>query len=97
MFQKKLHFDRRAFQDRDIILCKTTNSRAGNQAAAALTRACVSFSRQWIGIPFLLRHRYRGSKELCIISINRNEYSRARRAISDMDPYYYRRLRVHLV
>lgn len=97
MFHKKPYFDRRAFQDRDIVLCETTNWRASKHAAAALTQACVSYSKKWKDIPFLLRRRYKGSHELCVISINRNEYARARRAISDMEPCFYQRLRVNLI
>ena len=97
MFSNKPYIDRRDFMNRDTVLCETANPRAIKQVIGALNDSCISFSQCWKHIPFLMRPKYRGAKQLCIISVNRTEYSHARRAISDMDPFYYDRLVVNMV
>lgn len=78
--------------DKDVELCRTTNERISNQAAQLLIENQIPFTRGWIKIPFFLRERYRGAKQIYTISTNRNRYGQARRTIDQMDELFKRRL-----
>lgn len=80
--------------NKDVELCWTTNERISNAAIALLIQAQIPFTKNWINIPFFLREKFHGAKQVCIISINPNRYSQARRTIDQLDPSYRRRLRL---
>lgn len=97
MTHRKPYFDKNDYIDRDIVLCETTNFRAGKHVAKALNMESISFSKRWKPIPLLLRPKYKGADELCIISINRNEYTKARRALSHLAPCFFNRLEINVI
>lgn len=78
--------------DKDVELCRTTNERISNQAAQLLIDNQIPFTRSWIKIPFFLREKYKGARQICIISTNRNRYGQARRTIDQLDAPFRRRL-----
>ncbi len=92
-----IRMDAKACAAKDVLLCSTTNFRASKHAAYILTMENIPFSKHWNRIPLYLRERYHGNSELCEISINRNEYSRARRAISKLEPCFFNRLCINVI
>lgn len=92
-----IKMDIRACSAKDVLLCSTTNFRASKHAANILTEENISFSKRWNRIPLLQREQYQGNTEMCEISINRNEYSRARRAISKLEPCFFNRLQINVI
>ncbi len=84
-------------KDRDVVLCRAFNRNAVRSLCDVLVRSSIPFSQNWRHIPFFLRSYYRGKKEYCEISINRTEYSKARRAIDVMDDLSRRRLQLNYI
>ncbi len=80
------------FSGNDIELCRTTNSKAGNQTVQALLDASIPFTRNSKRIPFFKREQYNGANEMMVISINPHRYSQARRVIDQIDMIYRKRL-----
>lgn len=78
--------------DKDIELCRTTNERSSHHAAQILIQNQIPFTRNWVKIPFFLRIKYSGAKQIYVISTNRNRYYQARRAINQLDAPFKRRL-----
>ena len=70
--------------DKDVILCSTTNHRVSNHATEILIRDAIPFTKNWKRIPFYKREAYRGAAEVCVFSINRNLYGKARRSIEQL-------------
>ena len=79
--------------NKDIELCYTVNERISEYAVHALIENRIPFTKNLINIPFFLRERFHGAKQMYVISINYNLYSQARRIIDQLDPAYKRRLR----
>lgn len=75
-----------------VVLCRTTSYHAGSVATKQLMEDSISFNKNWKRIPFFLRDRFKGASEICIISINRNEYAAARRSIDGLEHRVRRRL-----
>ncbi|MEE3357390.1 MAG: hypothetical protein VZR31_04845 [Lachnospiraceae bacterium] len=90
---RKLTYDKN--MNNDVILCRTYNELAGKHACRHLLNESISYSKSWMHIPFFLRSRFKGHSEVCIISINRNDYHTARRALDDLEPRIRRRLAVN--
>lgn len=80
--------------NKDIELCWTTNERISNIATTLLIQDQIPFTKNWIKIPFFLREKFHGARQVCIISTNPNRYSQARRTIDKMEPGLRRRLRL---
>ena len=78
--------------DQDVELCRTTNERISNQAAQLLIENQIPFTRNWIKIPFFLRERYRGARQIYVIRTNRSRYGQARRTIDQMEAPFKQRL-----
>ena len=93
--KKKLKYDRNI--NKDVVLCETTNHRAGNRTSRALTNDSIPFSLRWKHIPFFRRDDYNGASKVCVIKINRNEYSKARRCLDDLDSMYRDRLLLNII
>lgn len=70
--------------DKDVILCSTTNYTVSNHTTQKLIDDAIPFTKNWKRVPFYKREQYRGASEICIFSINRNLYGRARRSIEQM-------------
>ncbi len=95
--KRGMKMDKKTCDARDVLLCSTTNFRASKHAAYVLTQENIAFSKHWNRIPLTQRERYQGNTEMCEISINRNEYSRARRAISKLEPCFFNRLMINII
>lgn len=83
--------------DKDVLLCESTSRRAADHAKQILLEEEIPFSGSWRSIPFFQRSRYSGASEICRIVINRNEYAKARRAISRLDDRFYSRLLLNVI
>lgn len=80
---------------KDVVLCKTCNHRAEMHLCNVLLQNSISFSKQFQRIPFFLRRG--GNSEICIIFINRNEYTRARRTLDQLEGKFRNRLLVNCI
>lgn len=92
---KKLKCDKNI--DKDVVLCKTTNRRASNHTTKALMGDSISYTKNWKHIPFFKRDEYQGASEVCIIRINRNEYTKARKCIDGIEAMYKERLLLNII
>ena len=93
--KKKLKYDKNI--NKDVVLCETTNNRASNHTSRALTNDSIPFSKKWKHIPFFRRDDYNGATKVCVIKINRNEYSKARRCLDNLDRMYQDRLLLNII
>lgn len=80
------------FSGNDIELCRTTNSRVGNQTTQLLLEEQIPFTKNCKRIPFFRREKYHGAKEIWVIRINPHRYGQARRALDGLDLVYRKRL-----
>ena len=94
--KKKLKFDKTAYK-KNIVLCESSNTRAVKLTSYILIDHSISFSKAYRHIPIFRRDKYRGASEICVISINRNEYSKAREAIRELPDNYLSRLVVNAI
>ena len=74
--------------DKDVVLCSTTD---------ILLQDAIPFTKNWKRIPFYKREEYRGADQICVFSINRNLYGRARRSISQLDRMDRNRLLLNVI
>ena len=82
--------------DKDVVLCRTTNRRVSNRTTDLLVEDAIPFTKNWKHIPFFRREQYHGASEICVISINRNTYARARRCLDRMERRDRARLNLNL-
>lgn len=94
--KKKLKFDKTAYK-KSIVLCESSNNRAVKLTSKILVDHSISFSKAYRHIPIFRRNKYRGASEVCVISINRNEYTKARAAIRELPENYFSRLIVNAI
>ena len=80
------------FTGNDIELCRTTNSKAGNQTVQALLNASIPFTSNTKRISFFKREQYHGADKMWVITVNPHRYGQARRVIDHLDSAYRRRL-----
>lgn len=83
--------------DKDVVLCRTTNHRVSNHTTQILLDEEIPFTKNWKRIPFFKREEYRGASEVCVFSINRNLYGRARRTIDRMERMDRERLLLNVI
>lgn len=76
------------YKGNDIELCRTTNSRVGEEAAQALMKDSIPFTRNLRKIPFFQRERYQGARNIWVITTNPGAYGRARRSLDHLDRTY---------
>lgn len=93
--EKKPKLDKHV--DKDVVLCKTTNKVVGKRIAKVLLEDSIPFTANWKHIPFYLQESYEGATQLCIIHINRNLYSKARKSIAQMDQGDKRRVLLNVI
>ena len=62
-----------------------------------LLQDAIPFTKNWKRIPFYKREEYRGADQICVFSINRNLYGRARRSISQLDRMDRNRLLLNVI
>ena len=82
---------------KDVVLCKTTNRIVSNRTSDLLLEQSVAFSKNWRRVPFFRRRSYNGANKDCVISINRTQYSRARRVLSLLEERDYNRLQLNVI
>lgn len=82
--------------DKDVILCSTTNHRVSKHTTQILIDDAIPFTKNWKRIPFYKREEYRGASEVCVFSINRNLYCKARRSIEQLTHIDRERLLLHV-
>ncbi len=82
---------------KDVVLCKTTNRIVSNRTSDLLLAQSVAFTKSWHRIPFFRRYFYNGASNICIISINRTQYSRARRVLFELEERDYNRLQLNVL
>jgi hypothetical protein len=82
---------------RDVVLCETTNRIVSNRTSDLLLEQSVAFTKSWRRIPFFRRGLYNGADKLCVISINRTQYSRARRILYLLEERDYNRLHLNVI
>ncbi len=95
MRKKKPSLDKHV--DKDVVLCRTTNHRVSNHATEALLRDAIPFTKNWKRVPFYKREEYQGASEVCVISINRNLYAKARRSMDGLARMDRERLSFNLI
>lgn len=83
--------------NKDVVLCETTNRIVSNKTVEILTRAAIPFTKNWKRVPFYKKKAYNGADNVCIIYINRNEYSKARRAIRGLEISDQKRLLLNVI
>lgn len=83
--------------DKDVVLCRTTNRRVSNRTTDLLVQDAIPFTRNWKHVPFFRREQYRGASEICVIRINRNTYSKARKTLDRMEQRDRSRLLVNVI
>ncbi len=82
---------------KDVVLCKTTNRVVSNRTSDLLLEQSVAFTKSWRRIPFFRRGSYNGAHKMCVISINRTQYSRARRVLTQLEDRDYNRLLLNVI
>lgn len=70
--------------NKDVILCSTTNHHVSHRTTQVLLEDEIPFTKNWKRVPFRRRQEYRGASEICVFSINRNLYCKARRSIEQL-------------
>ena len=93
--KRKLSFDKHI--DKDVVLCRTTSHRVSQRTTEVLVNNAIPFTKHWKHVPFFKREKYHGASEVCVIRINRNTYSKARRALRLMEERDRKRLLVNVI
>ena len=76
----------------DVVLCTTQNKYADRDVTGALLRHSISFTRSEKRRSLVQKIRGSAPKNIFVISVNRNEYYKAKRAISTLAPSLLKRL-----
>jgi hypothetical protein len=93
-FKVRYSFDKSV--DKNIVLCQAYNRIVANQVTRALIDSSLSYRKNWVGIPFFLRNKCRGASQVCVFTVSRCDYTRAKSLIYDLEERYLRRLAVNL-
>ncbi len=83
--------------NRSVVLCETTSFHAGKLTSRKLTEDSIPFTKAWKRIPFFKRDAYQGADQICVIYINRNEYSKARRSLDGLEFKIRERLLLNVI
>ncbi len=81
----------------DVVLCTTENRRVDMDVTGALLKHEISFTKSEKRLSLIERIRRRGPENIFVISVNRNEYFKARRAIKTLSPGLQRRLSLNAI
>ncbi|MCR4781446.1 MAG: hypothetical protein K5851_01670 [Lachnospiraceae bacterium] len=90
---RKLSFDKNI--DKNIVLCQAYNRMVASQVTRRLANSSLSYRIDWVGIPFFLRNKCRGASQVCVFSVNRCDYTKAKMIINELEDRYLRRLSVN--
>ena len=93
--KRKLSFDKHI--DKDVVLCRTTNHRVSQRTTEVLVNNAIPFTKHWKHVPFFKMEKYHGASQVCVIRINGNTYSKARRALRLMEERDRKRLLVNVI
>ena len=83
--------------NKDILLCKTANRRTSRCTCDKLMQDAIPFSMRWKKVPFFKRSHFAGAEKVCEISINRNEYTKARQSLDCLEEIYRKRLQLNFL
>lgn len=78
--------------NKDVKLCYTLSEHIIDSAIRLLIANQIPFTKSLITVPFFLRKKFRGAKQIYVISTNQHVYGKARRAIDQLEPAYKKRL-----
>lgn len=81
----------------DVVLCTTKNKYADRDVTVALMRHSISFTKSEKKRSLVQRFRKKTPENLFVISVNRNEYFKARQAIATLSPSLLQRLCVNAI
>lgn len=74
----------REVNDRDVILCTTTDRRAGRALTETFILVGIPFTETWKKVPFYQRMGKRGAREICTVRTHRSQYQKARHTLDLM-------------
>lgn len=95
MKKRKLTYDRKNMAN-DVVLCTTMNRHICSCTTDFLMSHSVFVSRDEKPLSLLERLK-NGYDTMFVISVNRNEYSAARRVLDDLEPCYRKRLTLNVI
>ncbi len=78
--------------NKDVKLCYTLSEHISDYAIRLLIANQIPFTKSLITVPFFLREKFHGAKQIYVISTNPNVYGQARRAIDQLEPAYKKRI-----
>lgn len=81
----------------DVVLCTTEYKYVDKGVTGALLRHAISFTRSEKKPSFVQRLRKRSRENIFVISVNRNEYFKAKRAIATLSPGLQERLSLNAI
>ncbi|MCQ2535919.1 MAG: hypothetical protein MJ110_03005 [Lachnospiraceae bacterium] len=87
----------RTAQESSIELCRIFNPVATKHLKDCLINSCVSFVESYQRIPFWKRESSFGYSKVCVVTINRHEYKKARTSLADLDPYYKEKIFLNIL
>ncbi len=90
---RKLSFDKNI--DKNVVLCQAYTSIAASVVNRTLSKSRLSYRIDWVGVPFFLRNKCRGASKVCVFTVNRCDYTKAKLIINDLEDRYLRRLAVN--
>ena len=78
--------------NKDVKLCYTLSEHIIDSVIHLLIANQIPFTKSLINVPFFLRGKFHGAKQIFVISTNPNVYGQARRAIDQLEPSAKKRL-----
>ena len=81
----------------DVVLCTTGNRRVDRDVTGALLKHEISFTKSEKRPSLIQRMRRKAPENIFVISVNRNEYHKARHALSTLSPGLQKRLCVNAI
>ena len=81
----------------DVVLCTTGNRRVDRDVTGALWKHEISFTKSEKRPSLIQRMRRKAPENIFVISVNRNEYFKARHALSTLSPGLQKRLCVNAI
>lgn len=81
-FKKRYSFDKNI--DKSVVLCQSYIRAMEYKITNALSENNIPFRKDRVQIPFFLRKKFRGANEICIFSVNRTDFSKAKFILPNM-------------
>ena len=70
--------------ERDIALCAVTDTAAKSKIMNALIQKRIPYAEEWHKVPMLMRKKYEGVKEVCIVITHGEKAEEAKTVIADL-------------